>query len=166
MSYILLNQTGKGCVAVAAFFIGMNADISAPWRQRPERAMISIKRDAEMLSFNRFANDGVTFAFINSTAPTHDWHFVHAIDQPVNLTVRRLPEGRIHARTQGFPLINCCENCPVGSSSLDTRSTKSNIEEVDLSWTEPKGYGTKMQSDVKEAASSAADFVVTQPAGT
>lgn len=51
------------------------------------------------------------------------------------------------------------------SSSIDTRAIKSSIAEIDLSWAEHKGYSTKSQSGVKEAAFSAADFVVTQPAG-
>lgn len=64
--------------------------------------------------------------------------------------------------------MDCGEACPTYSSAdtLDTRATKSHIEEIDFSWTEPSGYGTKTQTGVKEAASGAADFVVTQPAGT
>lgn len=63
--------------------------------------------------------------------------------------------------------MDCGEDCPVdaSSSSIDTRAIKSSIAEIDLSWAEHKGYSTKSQSGVKEAAFSAADFVVTQPAG-
>lgn len=65
-------------------------------------------------------------------------------------------------------MINRGEAFPMYSFAniLDTRATKSHIEEFDFLWTEPSGYGTKAQTGIKKAASGAAGLVVIQPAGT
>ena len=169
--YFLPASAGSGCIA-AALLVGINAVVQAHGGSGQNGAVIPTKRDQGFVAFNHVTHEGVTHNFINSTALTHDWHFVHAIEQPVNLTVRRLSDGRIHARTQGFSKMACVADCPadldsdLAARSIDPRSTTSHVEEIDFSWTEPSGYGTQTQSGLDGAASGAAQFVATQPSGT
>ncbi|GLA44917.1 hypothetical protein CBS147343_10401 [Aspergillus niger] len=89
---------GTGCIA-AVLLVGINAVMHVHGESGKTGAMIPAKRDEGSIAFNHITHEGVVHSFINTTALTHDWHFVHAVNQPVNLTVRRLSDGRIHART-------------------------------------------------------------------
>lgn len=169
--YFLPASAGSGCVA-AALLVGINAVVQAHGGSGQTGAVIPTKRDEGLVAFNHVTHEGVVHDFINSTALTHDWHFVHAINQPVNLTVRRLPDGRIHARTQGFSKMSCPNGCPtdppmsLAPHAIQSRATTSHVEEIDFSWAEPSGYGTKTQTGLAGAASGAAQFVASQPSGT
>ncbi|KAJ5639645.1 uncharacterized protein N7484_007507 [Penicillium longicatenatum] len=169
-SYVLPDQAAKGCIAAALLF-GANVFISAHGGSGQYTADISpVKRDPGTVQMIHWAEEGAVYDFVNTIALTYDWHFVHAVDQPMNVTVRRLPDGRIHAWTQGFSLMECGdsgEQCP--ETTLQERSnavTYSTIEELDFSFSEPSGYGTKSQTWVSGAASGAAGFVVGEPQGT
>ncbi|KAI2873566.1 hypothetical protein CBS11852_10765 [Aspergillus niger] len=166
--YFLPASAGTGCIA-AALLVGINAVVQAHGGSGQTGAMIPAKRDEGSIAFNHITHEGVVHNFINTTALTHDWHFVHAVNQPVNLTVRRLSDGRIHARTQGFSNMPCTDNCPsedLAAKVLESRATTSHVQEIDFSWTEPSGYGTKTQTGLAGAASGAAQFVASQPSGT
>ena len=92
-SYIVPDQAGTGCVA-AALVMGMDVGVSARGDSGQSGEKVPAKRDADIVSFNHVASNGIIYDFIISTALTRDWQFVHAIDQPMDLTVRRLPDGR------------------------------------------------------------------------
>lgn len=59
-----------------------------------------------------YSDEGM-FNFINTIALTLDWHYVHLPWHAMNLTVRRLADGRVHARTAGFLAQPCNNDCLV-----------------------------------------------------
>lgn len=92
------------------------------------------------ICFNHITHEGISHNFINSTALNQDWHFVHAIDQPINLTVCRLSDGLIHVRTLGFSKMTCADmGCPNPKSDseaiasiLDTRAAVYDLVHFEL----------------------------------
>jgi hypothetical protein len=99
--------------------------------------------------------EGTVHNFINTTALTSDWHNDTVPDHELHLIVRRLPDDRIHARTQSLKYMNCqndqCDATP--TNTIDKRANKAiDIEDIDFSWAEPAGYGTKPHSGVEDAA--------------
>jgi hypothetical protein len=88
------SQAATGCIG-AALSIGIGAVINAHGGTGTSDALIPIKRAADEVSYvhtthEGVTHEGVTHIFINTSALYHDWHHVHAIDQPMNLTVRML----------------------------------------------------------------------------
>lgn len=117
--------------------------------------------------FAHVTHEGVTHNFINTSALKNDWHHVHAIGQPMNLTVRMLPDGRVHARTAGFSAMGCGDECPFKDpNQIESRSPTSNIEEIDFAWSAQKHWSTKTQTGLKEAVSGVAHHVANEPRGT
>ncbi|TPR07280.1 Ribonuclease III domain family protein [Aspergillus niger] len=121
---------GTGCIA-AVLLVGINAVMHVHGESGKTGAMTPAKRDEGSIAFNHITHEGVVHSFINTTALTHDWHFVHAVNQPVNLT-------------------------DLAAKVLESGATTSYVQEIDFSWTEPSGYGTKTQTGLEGAASGAA----------
>lgn len=174
-AYTLPAQAGVGCIA-AALLIGINAVIGAHGGNGQSGAALptrDIEGDGIFRMWHHAPGHG-TFNFINTTALSQEWQNVTVEDSELNLIVRRLPDGRINARTQGMQYMTCMNGqCPAEDDKLFTRSSRFlgkrapiKIEDIDFSWAEPSGYGSKTQSGVKAAASGAANYVVSQKKGT
>lgn len=171
-AYILPTQAGLPCMA-AALLVGINGVIQAHGGNGQRGAIIGTRglEDHGLHRMYHHAPGHGTFDFINTTALSYDWHNVTVTDSELDLIVRRLPDGRIHARTQGMQYMTCMNgqcsaNGDSGNSGLFGRASSVKIEDIDFSWAEPSGYGTKTQTGVKGAASGAAGYVVGQPKGT
>lgn len=165
--YFLPSQDAGGCIA-AALSIGIGGVINAHGGTGTSDAVVPVKRALDEVKYAHTTHEGVTHNFINTSALHYDWHHVHAIDQPMNLTVRLLPDGRVHARTVGFGAMDCGDNCDKNATKLlATRSGSqtSNIEEIDFAWSARKGWSSKTETGLKSAVSGAAYYVTHEPKG-
>jgi hypothetical protein len=179
-AYVLPDKAGLPCIT-AALFIGINAVIQAHGFSGQRNVGLLGSRDVDVAAnkdhLRMYHHHGAeTYDFINTTALTLDWHNVTVPDSEMDLIVRRLPDGRIHARTQGFSQMGCKDGqCPVEPEMPVKRSRlfgrgppKSHykITEIDFSWSEDPGFAKETQVGVKNAALVAADFVTIAKKGT
>ncbi|KAB8229004.1 uncharacterized protein BDW43DRAFT_322432 [Aspergillus alliaceus] len=153
-AYFMPSQAATGCIG-AALAIGINAVIHAHGGTGLSDALIPTRNAVDAVSFVHTTHEGVIHNFINTTALTYDWHHVHAIDQPMNLTVPMLPGGRVHARTLRFDTMDCDADCPNKKpSQLDSQATKYKIEEIDFAWSARKGYAYSTDGTVAHIGSN------------
>ena len=173
-AYILPDKAGLPCIA-AALFVGINVVIRAHGHGGYRTAILPTRDSADpaddglLRMYHHVGNE--TYDFINTTALTHEWHNVSVPDSEMDVIVRRLPGGRIHARTQGFSQMGCQDGqCPAESdvvprSSRLFRRSAYRIQEIEFAWSEDPGFGKATQAGVKDAALVAADVVVKSKAG-
>ncbi|KGO52240.1 hypothetical protein PEX1_005840 [Penicillium expansum] len=161
-------QAATGCVG-AALSIGIGAVISAHGGTGTSDALIPYRISVDNVSYAHTTHEGVTHNFINTSVLYHDWHHVHAIDQPMNLTVSMLPDGRVHARTVGFSAMDCGDNCPDknATNQLAARSgsVPSHVQEIVFAWSARKGWSSKTETRLKGAVFGAAYYVTHEPSG-
>lgn len=166
--YFMPSQAATGCVG-AALSIGIGAVISAHGGTGTSDALIPYRISVDNVSYAHTTHEGVTHNFINTSVLYHDWHHVHAIDQPMNLTVSMLPDGRVHARTVGFSAMDCGDNCPDknATNQLAARSgsVPSHVQEIVFAWSARKGWSSKTETRLKGAVFGAAYYVTHEPSG-